>query len=380
LQKNPFFFYTLPLDAPFCNRLAELKELTSYAASGANVVLFSPRRYGKTSLVKRVQKRFAESGGVTIFADFFGVATVDEVAARLAKAVFTITHRDKPLWKTALKAITSFRPVLKPDAEAGVTLSVEAASSGRGGLSLLEETMESLSTFMAKTDRDIHVALDEFQEIVELKEALQVEAALRTHIQHQRNSYFFVGSRRRVLLGIFNERQRPFFQSAINYELKRLPAAELATYVRERFAAGGKECPEASARLLVSSVTCHPYYAQKLAFFVFELPGPVGESQVGQGLEQLILAETPTFEALLQGLSLHQRTLLQTLALEPTDKLLAGGFMARHRLGSLSGIQHSARRLERLDLIEKDAMSGAWQVIDPVFAMWLVHQVQARLK
>jgi len=379
MPKNPFFFFTLPVDAPFCNRKEELQQLTSYALSGANVLLYSPRRYGKTSLVKRVQKELADGGAVTIFADFFGVGTVYDVAARLAKAVFAVTHQDQPLWKKALKTVTSFRPVLKPDSESGLVLSVEPSSAGRVGLPLLEETMESLSRFIAETERPIHIALDEFQEIGELREALPVEALLRTHIQHHRGSYFFVGSRRRVLLAIFNERQRPFFQSAINYELKPLPAAELAAFVQERFAAGGKQCPESSAQLLVSSVAYHPYYAQKLAFFVFELAGRVTDTRISEGLEQLVLAEAPTFEALLQGLSLHQRTLLRTLAQEPTDKLLAHEFVSRHRLGSLSGVQHSARQLERLDLIEKSEQGGVWRVVDPLFATWLVRQVEARL-
>ena len=376
---NPFYLQEVPVNAPFCNRAKELKELQSYAEGGANVVLFSPRRYGKTSLVKRIQKKLADKRAVTIFADFFGVASVDDVAMRLAKAVFAVTHSKDPLWKKALKTIRSFRPVLKPDLGGGISLSVEPSSAGRSGLILLEETMDSVADFINIIHCSVHIALDEFQEIVILKESLQVEAAMRTRVQQKRASYFFIGSRRRILLGIFNERQRPFFQSAINYPLKTLPVDELVEFIAEQFTKNKRKCNQDIARQLVSLVGCHPYYSQKLAFFVYELSGTVTEEAIHQGMEKLILSEKPVFEAIIQPLSPHQRLLLQALAKEPTQKLLASDYIRNHRLGSVGGVQHSARLVADLDLIEKDEETGSWRVVDPVFAMWLRKQTEERV-
>ena len=209
-MRNPFYLQEVPVDEPLCDRENELKELQSYAEAKANVVIFSPRRFGKTSLVRRVQSWLVDNGAVVIFADFFGVGSVEDVAARLAKAVYGFTHGKSSLWKTALRTLLPFRPVLKPDPSGGISLNVEPASAGRSGLELLEETIVSIHQFIESAHQLVHIALDEFQEIVTLKEALQIEAVLRTHIQRQKASYFFVGSRRRVLSGIFNERQRPF--------------------------------------------------------------------------------------------------------------------------------------------------------------------------
>ena len=378
-MSNPFYLQEVPVDAPFCNREKELKELQSYAEGGANVVLFSPRRYGKTSLVKRIQKKLADKRAVTIFADFFGVASVDDVAMRLAKGVFAVTHSKDPLWKKALKTIRSFRPVLKPDLGGGISLSVEPSSAGRSGLILLEETMDSVADFINTIHCSVHVALDEFQEIVILKESLQVEAAMRTRVQQKQASYFFIGSRRRILLGIFNERQRPFFQSAINYPLKTLPVDELVKFIAEQFTKNKRKCNQDIARQLVSLVGCHPYYSQKLAFFVYELSGTVTEEAIHQGMEKLVLSEKPVFEAIIQPLSPHQRLLLQALAKEPTQKLLASDYIRNHRLGSVGGVQHSARLVADLDLIEKDEETGSWRVVDPVFAMWLRKQTEERV-
>jgi uncharacterized protein len=368
---NPFYLQEIPVDAPFCDREKELKELRSYAEAKANVVLFSPRRFGKTSLVKRVQRRLADKGAVVIFADFFGVGSVEDVAARLAKAVYGFTHGKPSLWKTALRTLLSFRPVLKPDPSGGISLSVEPAAAGRSGLHLLEETIDSLSRFIEESKQLIQIALDEFQEIVTLKEALTIEATLRTHIQRQKASYFFIGSRRRVLLGIFNERQRPFFQSAINYPLGPLPVLDLGNFITWQFKAHGKSCTKDMGLRLASTVDCHPYYSEKLGFFVYEMAEAVTEETIQAGLQKLIVSEKPVFEAILQGLSPHQRLLLKALALEPPRKILAGSYVQKHGLGSTGGVQHSTKHLEDLDLIERKGDPEQWQLVDPVLAMWL---------
>ena len=100
------------------------------------------------------------------------------------------------------------------------------------------------------------------------------------------------------------------------------------------------------ARELVSRVGCHPYYVQKAAFFIYELSGKVTIEAIHQGIEKLFLSERPVFEATIQLLSPHQRLLLQALAYEPTQKLLASDYIRNHRLGSVGGIQHSARLVE----------------------------------
>jgi hypothetical protein len=371
---NPFYLQEIPVDAPFCNRTSELKDLESYAKARAQVVLFSPRRYGKTSLVRRVQKRLEDNGTITIFANFFGVASVEDAAYRLAKAVFVVTHGKEPLWKKALRSVRSFRPVLRPEIEGGFSLSVEPSSAARSGTALLEETMESIGEFIAATKALVHLALDEFQEIVVLREALEIEGIMRGHIQRQRASFFFIGSRRRVLLGIFNERQRPFFQSAINYPLKTLPAEELEVFIVEQFAREKRKCSRESAHNLVLLTGCHPYYSMKLAFFVYERSHTVTEEAIHLAMDEMVASENPVFEAIIQGLSPHQRLVLQALAKEPTEKLFASKFIRTHRLGSVGGVQHSARQMEDLDLIEKDQQTGSWRLVDPVFSAWLKGQ------
>ncbi|HZD54659.1 MAG TPA: ATP-binding protein, partial [Candidatus Aquicultoraceae bacterium] len=206
---NPFNFREVPADGPFCDREKELEDLVGYAKGRASVVLFSPRRYGKTSLVRRVQKRLHDEGSVTVYADFFGVTSVDDVASRFAKAVFSVIHGRESHWNSAVRIFKSFRPVVRYDERGGISVGVEPAMIRKGGEDLLGETLSSFGNFVSETGNGVHVALDEFQEIAVLKDSLKIEGIMRSHIQRQRSSYFFIGSRRRILLGMFNDRQRP---------------------------------------------------------------------------------------------------------------------------------------------------------------------------
>lgn len=370
-MNNPFYFREIPPDAPFCDRDKELTELASYAKGKANVVLYSPRRYGKTSLVKRVQKRLSAKGCVTIFADFFGVTSIDDVAGRLAKAVFDETHHHESLFKAAIKAIKTFRPVLKPDETSGVALSVEQSTIKKSGAEILDDTLLSLGKFVEDTKNLVHIALDEFQEIIELKESRQIEALMRTRMQNYQSSCFFIGSRRRVLLAMFNERHRPFFQSAINYELGALPQKELIQFIVDMFHSAEKKCNSEKAEMISARVSEHPYYSQKLAFFVYEMAGHIVEKDdIHNAFETLIASERPLYEAILQGLATKQTVLLKAIAREPSNSILSLDYMRRHDLGSTGGAQGALKRLSSLDLIEQDK-DKCWRVVDPVFCAWL---------
>ena len=142
-----------------------------------------------------------------------------------------------------------------------------------------------------------------------------IEGIMRAHIQHQQASYFFVGSRRRVLLEMFNQGRRPFFQSAVNFELTTLPHDELTDFLSRRFRAGGKQCSREIASLIAESMEDHPYYCQKLAFFCFERSGKtMSKKDALEGLIELIHGEKPVFEAIIQGLAPQQIALLRAVA------------------------------------------------------------------
>ena len=278
------------LDAPFCDRAKELRDLVSHARNCANVVLFSPRRYGKSSLVKRVQ-RVGKNGIVTIYVDLFGVGSLDDVAARLAAQVYAFFRKDKGLFNRLLTILSSWRPVLEPDPDCGVSLTVKPVVTPRG-TQLLEDTMKSLGAFIAEQQQGVHFVFDEFQEITELPESKQIQGIMRSHIQtHSRASYFFVGSRRRILADIFNDEKAPFYRSAMSYELKALPIADATEFIVQQFESVGRECPKKIAKRIVEKVRGYPFYVQKIPYAIYEVSddeGKIDEKHYTAGLLQAL--------------------------------------------------------------------------------------------
>jgi len=373
-MRNPFCATELPATAPFCDREKELKELGSHAVNRANVVLYSPRRYGKTSLVKRVQARLAGKGTITIYIDFFGVDSVETVAQKLAAALYSHYAREMSLLKKVSRVLSSWRPVItmRPDPDPGFIITAEPVVRARG-TDLLEETLSQFGKFTEGHKKGFHVVFDEFQEITQLPDWLKIEGAMRSHIQgHSNVSYFFVGSRRRLLVDIFNLSKRPFYKSAINYELRPLPKVEAVQFVVERFRADGKTCPEEVAARIYDLVSGYPYYIQKIPYAIRELTegSTITHEDLVKGLEEVHGEQKPVYESYLQTIAPMQIRLLTAIAKEPTVSPYSTEYMARHNLGSVGGVQGALRKLTGLDYIEKDAQ-GTLRVVDPLFDLWL---------
>ncbi|HMK60546.1 MAG TPA: hypothetical protein VK452_05295 [Dissulfurispiraceae bacterium] len=370
-MKNPFFFKELPVDAPFCNRKKEIKQLTSHAKNNANATLFSPRRYGKTSMVKRIQKVLNRQGYFTAYISFYGTSSIDEIAALLATGLYEVSHKNEGLLKKVMRFITPWRPVLKPDPESGITVSVEA-TGGHRGLDLLRETMDGLTAFMQDHPVGSHLVFDEFQEIIDIPQSLAVEGMLRNYIQMQtKASYFFVGSRRRLLKDMMNEQKRPFYQSSINISLEALPLDESTAFIVERFKSVGVHCPQDIALRLVTKVRGYPYYIQRIPYSIYEVCGEkITEADYVNGLRQAIQEERITYETMLKAIAPQQIALLKALAKDPTDSPFSNAYMMKHRLGSIGGIQSALKRLDILDYIEENN-DKTYRVVDPVFAIWL---------
>lgn len=369
-MNNPFILGVIPPEAPFCDRVKEMEELTSYAESRANAVLYSPRRYGKTSLIKRVQSLLQSKGFITIYIDLFGVTSIEDVAKRTAKGIYTVTQQNESLFKKAIRAFSAFRPVLKPtESGDGLSISVEITSSQLTGIDLLDATMDDLGHYIRKSEAKLHIVFDEFQEISELNSP-QIEGTMRSHIQAHGISYFFVGSRRRLLIDMFSQSNRPFFQSSILYQLDRLPRGDLVRFIMDCYRTKGKNCPEEVARSISKTVKQHPYYSQKLSFYTFEMTDKKAAiDDVPQAYEKVIEEERFFFEATIQGITLKQLSLLKAIANSPDLPVFSSAFLSQYRLAQ-GMIQKALPKLSRLDLIEKNS-ENTWRIVDPLFEDWL---------
>ena len=318
-----------------------------------------------------MQKTLAAHGSITAYCDLFGVSSVDEIAGKITKSIFTITRKNESIFNKSVRLLTAFRPVLSPSADGGISVSVQPAYTS-GGIDLLDETLESLQKFVGELGKSVHIVLDEFQEITEIDKSLAIEGLLGSYIQKMNCAFVFVGSRRRILLEMFNNRKRPFFQSAVSYELKTLPRKDLIAFINDRFKQAGKNIDSGLATEIVDRSSQHPYYTQKLCFFLFDLAqaNTTGED-LSEAFQMTMDSEKALFESILSRLTAAQTILLTAIAQEPTKKLYAADYMKRHNLKSTGGIQLSLEVLAREDLIEQREKTEKWEVVDPLFQKWL---------
>lgn len=374
-MKNPFFPRENSHKDPFFLREQSLIDLCDHGRACANVVLHSPRRYGKTSLAKRVQSVLAQEGAITAYCQFYGVVSEEDVAIRIAKSIFSSTQGKESLFRKVIRFFNSFRQILatEPNSQIKTLWNVQLAKAHLSGLELLEEVLTSLDKFIEEAGVPIHIVFDEFQEITELPKSGKIEELLREHIRKQKASYLFVGSRRSLLLSMFNEQTRPFYNSVIHYPLDPLSEEDFAKFIIQEFLKAGKICEESAAKKIVSLIECYPYYGQKLAHIVFDVTQETAtESQVDQGMNQLLQEERPVFEGILMGLTPPQISILTALSKEPKESIYAQNYLKRHRLGSIGGVQAAVKKLSHLDLIEKHSIKG-WKVVDPILARWLLN-------
>ena len=374
MPDNPFYLRVLPIDAPFCGRGHELFELISHAKANSNVVLYSPRRYGKTSLVKRVQNKLEELGLITIYIDISDASSSEDVASMIARGIYSSLSKEESVLRKVTGIIKNWRPVFSPDPSAtgGVSMTVQPVSR-KTGISLLEETMESFDKLLQDKNDQFNIVIDEFQEITAFRDGDKIEALLRKHIQQQSNcSYFFLGSRRRMLLDMFNQKDRPFYKSCINLELPALDRGDGADFIKRQFKVSGKECPVEIANEIARVTEGYPYYIQRLSYALFQVSQneDILPDNLQAAMRKMLAEEDTNFTGMEKALAPGQKPLLKALAAEPTESLFSSDYQQKHRLRTLSSIQNALKKLESLDYIEKDS-EGVYRLTDPIFALWV---------
>jgi len=370
--RNPFSIGIVQSDGDFCNRVEEKNTLIQHAANGNNVVLYSPRRYGKSSLVGRVQDELRKQGFVTVYVDLFPVISEKDFFLRVAGALYRgLGSGINP--KTFMeKAGEFFRMITVEVTHEGYKIYARADSSVPTEQQV-EELLAGMQTYVTKYKLRVHVALDEFQEITILPQAKKLEGILRSQMQRHRDiSYFYVGSRRRILRDMFSNRSRPFYKSAFPVVLQEITPEDFVLFIMDKFSASGKSCSKDAAEEIYRLVRGYPYYVQKLSLFVWDMTERIVEpSAVQRSYAELVKSEEAEFVGTWSGLTLNQKKLLRAIADEPTYSPYGKDFLARYDL-SVGGAQGAMKTLLELDIVEQvaEGEKKLHRVTDPVLGVW----------
>jgi len=376
---NPFTFGDLALDDAFTDREEELRELASDMRNGQNVLVYAPRRYGKSSLVLRAAQQALRAKALVGYCDLMKIPTKERFAAALAKTIYSdIASPIGQAFERAAELFRSLRvtPSMEVDpADGSLRFSFQGGRRRSDIDDTIERLLELFGELAAERKRRVVIIFDEFQEIVSMDP--KFPNLMRAVFQTQPEvSHVYLGSKRHILERIFNDKNEPFWRSAKQLEIGMIRPEKFEPFIRGRFAESGKGIADEVLRELLQISCGHPYGTQELAYFLWELVSPGGEAtgaDLAQAVDRVLRSEHNHFAQLWDDAPHPQRLLMQALAAEPTDGVYSAGYHERHELPANPTLQTALRALINKEMVGRDA-AGDYRVIEPFLAQWLLRE------
>ena len=371
---NPFRFGALALDDAFTDREAEIAELESDVENGQDVVVFAPRRYGKSSLVWRVAQRLGAKAVLVAQVDLMTTPTKEKLAEKLARTIHDDLASALFRAKERLNVFRGLRivPTVTVDPLSGsFAFSFQAGRAPEDVDATLEELLRLPAQLGAERERRVALVLDEFQEIVDIDRNLP--KLMRAVFQEQPEvAHVYLGSKRHLMERIFNDENEPFWRSAKRMELGVIPPPLFRPYVVQRFRATGREVEDEVVESVLAITRGHPYATQELCYFLWEqVPaGAVaGSSQLDAAVAGVLRSENAHFGLIWDKAATTQRLLLQALAAEP-GRPLRTDYRLRHALPAASSVQRALEALVHDELAGRDG-DGDYRIVEPFLAEWI---------
>jgi AAA+ ATPase superfamily predicted ATPase len=374
---NPFVYGEVVPSAAFVNRVVELDRLVRDLSEGQKVFLISPRRYGKSSLIRQALSAMSRRGALTIeltVSSFSSYVAFLEGYARALVAAETRWDRARNWLKDAIRsARTEIRYTPGESPLGSVTVSFPSVKSERDVSRLAQDVFALPGRLAEARGRSVVVALDEFQAIAEFNGG-SVEHAMRAAVQHQREvGYVFAGSEPSLMERMLTPK-RPFYKAGPVMRLEKIAADEFAAAIDSRFKRSGFKPEEGLGDAIVELAGNLPYDVQRLAHETWdEVRAGSGKratlNHLHQALSRLLSEQETMFEAIWQRLTLAQRAALRAVVIESGHSVLSEDVRTRHRLGGTSTVQAALNALVRDDVISRDGKR--YIVVDSLLREWV---------
>lgn len=367
---NPFITSGYISADYFCDREAESKQLIREIVNGNNLAIISTRRMGKTGLIqhcfhsKELSKEY-----YTFFVDIYATKSLRDFIFSLSKVILESL---KPFGKKAVEIFINSVLSL----QAGISYDFTGTPSFNiqlGDIQNSMATLEEIFKYLAKADKPCIVAVDEFQQITNYSEK-NVEALLRTHIQHCNNAQFiFAGSQRHTMGNMFLSASRPFYQSVSMMHLESIAIEKYIDFARNHFKKADRRITPETIRIVYDRFDGVTWYVQKTLYVLFAFT-PVGatcdESMVEPAIASVVDSYRFNYQETLFRLPERQKELLVAIAKEGNAKSITSGeFVKRYSLTSPSSVQAAVKGLLEKDFIT--LFNGSYSIYDKLFEIWL---------
>jgi hypothetical protein len=383
-MENPFIYGEVVSAGAFVNRVAELDRLVADLTAGQKVFLISPRRYGKSSLIRQALTSLSRGGTLTVevtVSSFSSYVAFLEGYARALMAAETKWDRARSWLSEAVRSARAEvryvpDPTLTTPGTGSLTVSFPTVRSERDISRLAHEVFALPARLASARKRRVVVALDEFQAIAGFNGG-SVEHAMRAAVQHQRDvGYVFAGSEPSLMERMLTPK-RPFYKAGPVMRLEKIPADEFAAFIEARFTRSGIRPEDGLGVAIVELAGNLPYDVQRLAHETWDEVRSASRKRatlddLHQALKRLLVEQQTMFEALWQRLTLPQRAVLRAVVLEEGRDLLSADIRERHRLGGPSTVQAALGALRRDDVISREG--NQYIVVDSLLREWVARR------
>ncbi len=371
MYMNPFVVGKQIPEEYFCDREKETGDLIRHIENGRNVALISPRRMGKTGLIMHCfrQPEISEKYH-TFFVDIYATASLTEFVYALSKVIYSkLKSKKDNLNNRFFQIIKSLRIGFKVDPLTGAP----GFDIGLGDIQTPETTLDEIFAYLESADKHCLICIDEFQQIAGYKEG-NIEAVLRTKIQHCRNtSFIFTGSKRHTMTRMFSSAAKPFYQSAVSMGLNPIPLNTYTGFASGHFERRNKKIDLEVIENVYGQFNGCTWFIQMMMNELFALT-EAGETckieKTTVAWNNIIMAQEDNYKEILAQLSHRQKALIQAIAKEGiVDGITSSQFIKKHNLPSASSVQSALRPLLDSDLVTQE--DGRVRIYDYFFSEWM---------
>ncbi|MBQ5509692.1 MAG: ATP-binding protein [Prevotella sp.] len=370
------FIYGMSVECNhFTDRELETKRLKLNFENGVNSILISPRRMGKTSLVKRVMHQIDDAKIKVVYMDIYSCRTEYEFYEKYASAIIqaTASKVDKMV-ETAKEFIMSIVPKIKyspePNTEFALSLGINPTSNTP------EEILDLPERIALKRGMEIVICIDEFQQIGEMSDTLIIQKKLRSVWQHHKHtSYCLFGSKQHMMKNLFQSRKMPFYQFGDMFFIKRIPTEKWVPFIVSRFADSGKTISAEYAQKICETVDNYSSYVQQLAWNIFALSDDViTEQDIKDGLDATMAQSVSLFVEQTANLTSYQLNLIRAICQGYHDDFGSKEVTSRFELGTKSNLIKLKNALVEREIIE--ITEDGCFIADPIFERWFVTEMK----
>lgn len=362
----------------FCNRAKERKELMGNINNGNHTVLSAPRRYGKSSLVKKV---VTEMKLPYAWIDFLTVSTKEEVQAQIAKLVSQAIYAISP----DIKKIQSQISKIFKGLGAEINLNLKMGKALSGSISLhpdfeknlqIDEILMKLDELATQLKQRIVFVFDEFQQISLLKDGGVIEGMIRHAVERSKSvTYIFSGSNRHLLLSMFGSKDRPLYRLCLTMPIDRIAAEEYEHFLKPLAKEKWHAPLEENTFLKIMNLSeRHPFYINAICNKLWKdyekLPT---QDDVEKVWTWFVLSNKNSIISEVIDLSINQKRIVNCLAREPVTEIRGKEFLLTTKLSPSSAAQ-AVETLEEKDIIFQDEQ-GFYKLLDPAVRYYLLNDL-----